>query len=533
MNLTVLYQTNQTGEKLLNNLQKTLEDVEYRIMSINNQDYYQIDIQDRFSTVRRIVNTPRAINNSCTFEQAQAILHKNNIAFGLSEDESINRTYDIVAADLEVISLKVTTNVKGKQQSKYIRERDNQKLTDMARRTVYLLGLDLAMVTIVLTAKRRYKVVQVNPSPEIRDKDLTSFIERIMRMHERDRALKSIEVKMGADPEFMLLNSKTGKLISASEFFPREGIVGCDNIRIPNRQQRPIAEVRPRPELSPLDLTDNIRQALNTASRLAPYRNVRWLAGSQPVGGYSIGGHIHFSNLALDGGLLRALDNYVGIPVFLIENPTTAVRRRRKYGYIGEYRLKDHGGFEYRTPGSWLVSQKITMAVLCLAKLVANRYAELPQNYLNTPEAQKAFYEGDQMYFRSLFISLWGNLEKIDLYNNFKEELQIIPEMVMQEINWDERSDLRRAWKVNQSPKRNYGSSPGTPRQSASASTSQSNAAPTVSTGSTRSGSVQLRGSQVRSSAGNSVRDRRSAAASSSQRGRITSGQIRTTNIVR
>lgn len=533
MNLTVLYQTNQVGEKLINNLQKTLEDVDYRIMSINNQDYYQIDIRDRFSTVRRIVNTPRAISNSCVFEQAQAILHKNNIAFGLSEDESINRTYDIVVADLEIISIKVTTNVKGKQQSKYIRERDNQKLADMARRAVYLLGLDLAMATIVLTAKRRYKVVQVNPSPEIRDKDLASFLEKIMRMHDRDQALKSIEVKMGADPEFMLLNSKTGKLISASEFFPREGIVGCDNIRIPNRQQRPVAEVRPRPELSPRDLTDNIRQALNTASRLAPYRNVRWLAGSQPVGGYSIGGHIHFSNLALDGGLLRALDNYVGIPVFLIENPATAVRRRRKYGYIGEYRLKDHGGFEYRTPGSWLVSQKITMAVLCLAKLVANRYAELPQNYLNTPEAQKAFYEGDQMYFRSLFLSLWGNLEKIDLFDNYREELQIIPEMVMQEINWDERSDLRRAWKVNQAPKRNYGSSQGTPRQSASASTSQSNTAPAVSTGSTRSGSVQLRGSQVRSSAGNSVRDRRSAAASSSQRGRITSGQIRTTNIVR
>ena len=283
-------------------------------------------------------------------------------------------------------------------------------------------------------------------------------MDKIKNMAERDAELRNIQVKMGADPEFMILNSKTGKMLSASEFFPRDGIIGCDNIRVPNRQQRPIAEVRPRPALSPIELSSNIRQALISASRLAPYQNTRWLAGSQPVKGYSIGGHIHFSNIRLDGGLLRALDNYLGIPIFLIENPTSAARRRRKYGFMGDYRIKYHGGFEYRTPGSWLMSQKVTTAVLCLAKIVANRYAEIPQNYLNTVEAQKAFYKGDQDFFRPIFHSLWANLKKLDLYEEYQEELQIIPEMIDNQVTWDEKIDLRKGWKLTQPTKREYNS---------------------------------------------------------------------------
>ena len=94
---------------------------------------------------------------------------------------------------------------------------------------------------------------------------------------------------------------------------------------------------------------------------------------------------------------------------------------------MGDYRIKDHGGFEYRTPGSWLMSQKVTTAVLCLAKIVANRYAEIPQNYLNTVEAQKAFYKGDQDFFRPIFHSLWANLKKLDLYEEYRRTA-IIPE---------------------------------------------------------------------------------------------------------
>jgi len=540
---------NSVGEKLLNTMQKLFEEVEYRILTINNVDYYQITRTDRLSKVHRILNTPRAIRNSQNPEQASGILSANNIHHGLSEEETVNRSYEVLIADLETVSIKVTTFIKGKQQTKYIRERDNQKIADLARRVTYLLGLDISMVTIVLTARRRYKVVDINSSPETRDKDFERIVEKIKDLAQRDHELKGIEVKMGADPEFMILNSKTGKMISASEFFPRDGIVGCDNIRIPNRQQRPVAEVRPKPDSSPLELVANIRQALTSASRLAPYRNTRWIAGSQPVNGYSVGGHIHFSNIRLDGGLLRALDNYLGIPVFLIENPATAAKRRKKYGLLGDYRLKEHGGFEYRTLGSWLVSQKIATAVLCLAKIVANRYAEIPQNYLNTAEAQRAFYKGDQDFFRPMFNSIWTNLEKLDLYELYREELQIIPEMIRNSVIWDEKSDLRRGWKLGQPLKKNYNESdkPGLrPSQVTSVTSSASvnnSSRPSVSARSSRSGHytsgssrvsvIDVRPSRYRSTSVVS-RDRRSV--SSSQRGRITSGQIRTShryNVVR
>jgi hypothetical protein len=533
MNLTILYQMNSVGEKLLNTMQKIFDEVEYRVLSINNVDYYQIDRIDRFSPVRRIINTPRAIRNSINIEETAGILKANNIAHGLLEEESVNRSYEVTIVDLETISIKVTTFIKGKHQTKYIRERDNQKIADLARRVSYLVGLDMALVTIVLTARRRYKVVSINSSPETRDKDFERMIEKIKRIAQREHDLKNIQVKMGADPEFMIVNSKTGKMISASEFFPRDGIVGCDNIRVPNRQQRPIAEVRPRPTTSPLELTTNIRQALVSASRLAPYKNTRWMAGSQPVTGYSIGGHIHFSNIRLDGGLLRALDNYLGIPIFLIENPVTAAKRRKKYGFIGDYRIKDHGGFEYRVLGSWLINQKITTAVLCLAKIIANRYAEIPQNYLNTAEAQRAFYKGDQEYFRPIFNSLWSNLENLDLYQEYKEELQIIPEMITNHVIWDEKSDLRKGWKLGQPPKKQYSGSKAMGRPSSVISAGRTINPSSYFSGGTSRTSTSLRSSQARGSYRVNS-DRRSA--TTTQRGRIASGQIRSssrTSIIR
>jgi len=233
----------------------------------------------------------------------------------------------------------------------------------------------------------------------------------------------------------------------------------------------------------------------------------------------------------------------------LIENPATAAKRRKKYGLLGDYRLKEHGGFEYRTLGSWLVSQKIATAVLCLAKIVANRYAEIPQNYLNTAEAQRAFYKGDQDFFRPMFNSIWTNLEKLDLYELYREELQIIPEMIRNSVIWDEKSDLRRGWKLGQPLKKNYNESdkPGLrPSQVTSVTSSASvnnSSRPSVSARSSRSGHytsgssrvsvIDVRPSRYRSTSVVS-RDRRSV--SSSQRGRITSGQIRTShryNVVR
>jgi hypothetical protein len=182
---------------------------------------------------------------------------------------------------------------------------------------------------------------------------------------------------------------------------------------------------------------------------LIPYKNIKWLAGSRPFSGYSIGGHIHFSNIELNNHLLRALDSYLGFPLFLIENQTTAVKRRSRYGFLADIRTKDHGGFEYRTPASWLISPDITGAVLCLAKIVASNYLQLTKNCFITVDAQKAFYEGNQEYLRSQFDDIWSDIIKLDMYEAYKDELQIILEMIDDGNIWDEKEDIRKAWGLN------------------------------------------------------------------------------------
>ncbi len=447
MNLNINCFPNEMGEMLLTRFKNEYGATEKRIF-IKGNECLKIELLEKGGKLRRVLNHPQAIENCLDEEALSSILASNKIPYGNKNEETLIRNYELFVFDLKTISIKVKSETKSKPQVKYIKENDNNRSVEIARKVIYLLGLDFGVVHLALTARRRFKVMSVDPTPIVREKDFNLFYKRLLALYEVGNELLSAEVKLGADPEFMILNSKSGRLISASEFFPRDGTVGCDNIRIPNRQQRPVAEIRPSPETSPLKLMDNIKRALNNANRIVSYRNVKWVAGSQPVSGYSIGGHIHFSNLKLNYAILRALDNYLGITIFLLEVPNTAAKRRRKYGFLADYRTKEYGGFEYRTPGSWLVSQKIATAVICLAKIVSSRYLYLDKNYLNNADAQKAFYNGDQDFFRPAFYELWRAIEKTDMYQKYAEELQVIPYMVENTLNWDEKNDLRKNWRL-------------------------------------------------------------------------------------
>ncbi|MDD2509791.1 MAG: hypothetical protein PHP26_02775 [Syntrophomonas sp.] len=449
MNLSIIYQENESGEEFCRRLLKEWKESSYDLLEIRGIKHRVVDIKDRDSKARRLLNPPRAIENCLDPDIFCGLMLLNRIPCGSAEDEENKiRSYNVLVSDLKILAIQIKTPGRGKEKVKYIKEIENKKVAEWARRVMHLLGLDFGLVKINLNSRRKLKVMRVDPSPSLREKELAAVLKRIKEIYQMEKIMLNSEVKLGADPEFMMLNSRTGKMLSASEFFPREGVVGCDNIRIPNRQQRPVAELRPKPEISPLDLVDNIKQALNTASRMAPYRNVKWLAGSQPVGGYSIGGHIHFSNIQVNAALLRALDNYLGLLIFLIEDAGPAVKRRKKYGYLGDYRLKDYGGFEYRTPASWLVSREVCAAVLCLAKVVSSRYHLLSKHYLNTLESQAAFYEGNQAFFRENFQEIWSELKRTDIFPLYAQELEIFRELIENEVQWDEKADFRKAWKI-------------------------------------------------------------------------------------
>ena len=96
-----------------------------------------------------------------------------------------------------------------------------------------------------------------------------------------------------------------------------------------------------------------------------------------PFRGHPIGGHIHFSQIQLTTDLLHALDTYLAIPDLLVEGSHRSRRRRRRYGYLGEYRLEGHGGFEYRTLSSWITTIHRAQATLSLAKIIAVEYPRL------------------------------------------------------------------------------------------------------------------------------------------------------------
>jgi hypothetical protein len=256
-----------------------------------------------------------------------------------------------------------------------------------------------------------------------------------------------MEAMLGADPEFLLRNDK-GKVTFASRFLEKEGPVGCDAIVLPGfRKIYPLAELRPEPSRDVGQLIINIRRTMQLASRRIPDVNLQWLAGGMPVKGFPLGGHIHFSGVWLNSELLRVLDNYLALPLILLEDATTG-NRKPKYGFLGDFRRKRYGGFEYRVLPSWMVTPAVAKGVCSIAKLIADQYPLLQARPLNDPELQKAYYEGDKSRIRPLIPGLWGDLTRLANYRKYEKYLTPLKSMLLRQESWNEQHDIRRGWKI-------------------------------------------------------------------------------------
>lgn len=252
---------------------------------------------------------------------------------------------------------------------------------------------------------------------------------------------------LGADPEFVLVDPATGEAVPASRFLPRAGAAGCDgHARAPGVY--PVAEVRPTPAADPRALVAAIRRCLLRAAALVPEERLRWRAGSEPVPGLPTGGHVHLSGLPLSGALLRALDAYVALPVFLVEPPAAAARRRRRHGFLGDVRPKRHGGFEYRTLPSWLVSPDLALAVLALVRLVALGYRRLTRDPFRDLRLVRAFYAGEPEPLRRALPALRRDLEALPGFARWAAEIRPLLERAARGATWDAEGDLRAAWRL-------------------------------------------------------------------------------------
>lgn len=372
-------------------------------------------------------------------------------------DEGLTREYKLLIMNLSPLKVwRRDASSRSDSGRKWIliksdsEDKEIKRITTAARIAVQALGLDFALAHVGFSKLRKPIIFGVDPSPPLTPKTLKALVKFLV---DSPYSLEKREVKLGADPEFILINRDTGKMIPASQFLPRYGNVGCDSIRIPNRQQRPVGELRPEPSVSPLVLVENIRKTLLQAVKLLPYSNIEWVAGSQPSN-YPIGGHIHFSNIACSSKLLRALDNYLAIPVFLMENSRTSTMRRTKYGLLSDFRSKEYG-FEYRTTSSWLVSPEISKGVLCLAKLIASNYLDLNTNYFTRIDVQRAFYSGDKSYLHGIYQEIWKTVTSLPGAKEYAAYLEPINNLCQNSKDWDESRDIRETWGIP-IPKKKY-----------------------------------------------------------------------------
>ncbi|PTM58895.1 putative amidoligase domain-containing protein [Desmospora activa] len=327
--------------------------------------------------------------------------------------------------------------------------REVRKVKAMAIRAFYSLGLDYGVAKIGIQPGNQIVVVDVAPGPRINREMGVQLAEAVQLYIKRlPRLWASLDqVMLGADPEFIMQKSN-GTLVMASDYFPRYGSVGCDAIwHGQNRSIKPLVELRPKPNKDPRQLVLRMYKDMMTASRRVNNKQVEWLAGALPHPKYPLGGHIHFSGILLTFQLLRALDLYLALPLMLAEDGN-GVQRRPRYGFLGDYRLQFHGGFEYRTLPSWLISPTLTKGSLAAAKLIAARYPHLPLDDWYDRKLQQAYYRGEKKKVRERVKVLWESLRSLKEYAWYEKDLDRFYQMIVSGITWNEKEDIRKRWKL-------------------------------------------------------------------------------------
>lgn len=321
-----------------------------------------------------------------------------------------------------------------------------------AVRALYVLGLDSGQATVAADGEGKPQIAGLSgtmrPSPgegERRTAAAAKARETILAKEKEN----GVRVMLGADPEFVLL-APDGKVVPASRYLPPYGAAGSDSVVRRGVRLWPLAELRPEPSEEPPEVVRSIRRLLAEASRRIGHGPIpAWRAGAWPVRGLPLGGHIHLSGAALTGERLRALDNAVALPLRLLEPPGAAARRPR-YGALGDFRMQPHGGFEYRTPPSWLVSRKLALGVLALAKIAAEHASELAEaRPLDDDRLRDAFYgSGDEEALREEALRYFENIRRTEGYRKYSECADFVFRAVRQRRRWDESGDFRLRWGI-------------------------------------------------------------------------------------
>lgn len=200
-------------------------------------------------------------------------------------------------------------------------------------------------------------------------------------------------IVQGSDPEFSIADSY-GACVAADNLL-------ADGYRLGVDGRADTGEIRPSPGNPHKHLMD-IRSLVKEFNQRFP--NHMMLAGSRHFR-QPLGGHIHMSGSGVRNAkkIVRALDVHLAIPMLMLENRISARKRRTEgeYGHLGSYRHQRelHGGFEYRTPSSWLISYQMAKMTLEIAHLIAYDYEKL------FDEKGQLFIDPDDYIIRDWYVA--------------------------------------------------------------------------------------------------------------------------------
>lgn len=219
---------------------------------------------------------------------------------------------------------------------------------------------------------------------------------------------------IGADPE--VICRRNGQFVAAHNYFKSNSSFGLDGCEA-------TAEIRPGFSESPVDLTSKIYQILDYGHNKAP--ELEFYAGHF-VDSYAIGGHTHFS-IESTTQIIEALDCVLGSLSNCIDDKIQRQKRERSgYGKRGAYRKK-HYGFEYRTPGSFLLSPSVTLVHLTLAKLAVIGVLEDKINFIELKNGHHSC---------TFLKQLKHNLHTIP--DDCQEGLKELDSLLSKKLNWNQ-----------------------------------------------------------------------------------------------
>ncbi|MEC0239481.1 hypothetical protein P4H66_06380 [Paenibacillus dokdonensis] len=326
------------------------------------------------------------------------------------------------------------------------------QLEKRAVRSLYTLGLSSGEVLFVSSGgERKYVVEQITPSAWIEGQRLQQLYQRAER--ELARKLRndlgnSSSLMLGMDPEFLIVEPGDHEVVPASRYLDREGEVGCDAVHGDGITTYPIAELRPQPSANPRGLLVGLMKTMRMAGEMITDRSLLWLAGGMPKTGLPLGGHLHFSGIELTTELLRTLDNYLTLPVSVLEAPSSQLRRP-KYGYLGDFRRQPHGGFEYRTLPSFLVSPLLTKGIVYLSYLIVTNYRTLSRRPLEDEDRiHRAYYKGQREKIRECLEPMIADLQALEQYKEVEMYIDPLLRHIRQGGVWNEFRDIRPLWNI-------------------------------------------------------------------------------------